>query len=103
MVKIRLARFGKKRKPFFRIVIMSSRKPRDGEYIEKIGTYDPTKTAIGTGSEKLKLRSNINLEKYQEWIKKGACPTEIVNKIFNVHNQNEFVETLNEVPQEISL
>jgi small subunit ribosomal protein S16 len=94
MVRIRLTRLGRKRKPFFRIVIMDSRKKRDGEYIEKIGDYEPTKPAIGTGTEKLKKRSNINLSKYQEWIKRGASASERAEKIFKAHNQSEFVEIL---------
>ena len=97
MVKVRLARFGKKRKPFFRIVISDSRKKREGEYIEKIGTYDPTKPALGTGIEKLKQRSSIDLPKYQEWIYKGAIPTNIVEKISNAHNQIDFAETIDEI------
>lgn len=98
MVRIRLTRFGKKRKPFYRIVIMDSRKKRDGEYIENIGNYEPTKAALGTGNEKLKQRSNINLSKYKEWLQKGASPSDIVLKIFKVHDQTEFVEPVADVP-----
>lgn len=96
MVKVRLARFGKKRQPSFRIIIIDSRKKREGEYIEKIGTYNPTKAAVGKGLEKLKQRSSINLEKYEEWINKGASPTNIVIKIANAHNQMDLAETVEE-------
>ena len=101
MVKIRLSRFGKKRKSVFRIVVINSRKSRDGEYIENLGNYEPTKPALGTGKEKLKLRSNLNIKKYKEWIQKGAYPTEIVARIFSVHSESEFVEEIEPISVEL--
>lgn len=71
-VKIRLFRAGGKKNPFFRIVVANSESPRDGKFIEILGHYDPAK-----GTEAAKL----NVESYNEWIKKGAQPTEIVAQI----------------------
>lgn len=67
MVRIRLSRRGKKKAPFYRIVITDKRTKRDGAPIEEIGTYDPK-------SKKL----NIDKSKAEAWIKKGAIPTETV-------------------------
>ena len=81
-VKIRLARFGKKNAPFYRIVVADARSPRDGRFIEQIGYYDPKKDPP---------RVKVDLEKFEEWIKKGAQPTEIVRKLVNrvkTHGQN---------------
>lgn len=72
-VKIRLTRVGSKKKPFYRIVVADSRSPRDGRFIEKIGTYDPK-------LEPSKIE--IDESKAVEWIKKGAKPTDAVQKIF---------------------
>ena len=69
MVKIRLQRQGKKKAPFYHIVVADSRSPRDGKIIEKIGTYDPM-TEPAT--------INLNKEKVEEWIKNGAKPTDSV-------------------------
>ena len=66
-VKIRLARLGAKKAPFYRVVVADSRAPRDGKFIEVIGTYNPM-TDPATIS--------VNNDKAQEWIKKGALPTE---------------------------
>ena len=69
MVKIRLQRQGKKKAPFYHVVVADSRSPRDGKIIEKIGTYDPM-TEPAT--------ININKEKVEAWIKNGAKPTDSV-------------------------
>lgn len=71
-VHIRLMRFGKKKQPSYRVVVVDSRKPRDGAYIESLGYYNPLKEE---GNVK------IDLEKYEEWIKKGAIPTLVVEKL----------------------
>lgn len=71
-VKIRLFRAGGKKDPFYRIVVANSESPRDGKFIEILGHYDPAK-----GIEAAKL----NVEVYDEWVKKGATPTKIVEKI----------------------
>ena len=72
MVKIRLQRAGKKKAPFYHIVVADSRSPRDGKIIEQIGTYDPM-----CDPAVLKL----DQEKVETWIKNGAKPTETVKKL----------------------
>lgn len=72
MVKIRLQRQGKKKAPFYHIVVADSRKARDGKIIEQIGTYDPM-TEPAT--------INLDKEKVEKWIKNGAKPTDTVKKL----------------------
>ena len=74
-VKIRLTRTGSKKQAYYRIVVADSRAPRDGKFIEKIGTYDP-KTDPSTVL--------IDKEKAAEWIKKGAKPSNTVEKLFKI-------------------
>jgi len=69
MLKIKLARFGKKKQPHYRVVINEARDKRDGKYVEMIGSYAPTLQP--------KLLE-IDLKKYEEWLKKGAQPTDTV-------------------------
>lgn len=69
MVKIRLRRMGAKKAPYYRIVVADSRSPRDGRFIEEIGTYDPM-----ADSSKLK----VDMERVQYWTSKGAQPTDTV-------------------------
>ena len=69
MVKIRLRRVGAKKAPFYRIVVADSRSPRDGRFIEEIGTYDPM-----ADSGKIK----VDMERAQYWIANGAQPTDTV-------------------------
>lgn len=71
-VKIRLRRMGAKKAPFYRVVVADSRYPRDGRFIEVIGTYDPTKEPALV---------NIDTAKADEWIKKGAQPTDTVKRL----------------------
>ena len=71
-VKIRLRRMGAKKAPFYRVVVADSRYPRDGRFIEEIGYYDPTNEPAVV---------NINKEKAEEWIKKGAQPTDTVKRL----------------------
>lgn len=72
MVKIRLQRIGKKKAPFYHIVVADSRSPRDGKIIEQIGTYDPMKSpAVIT----------LDKEKCTEWMKNGARPTDTVKAL----------------------
>lgn len=70
-LKIRLARAGAKKRPFYRIVVADSRSPRDGRYIEKIGTYDPLLPKDG---ERVKLVE----ERVKHWLGVGATPTDRV-------------------------
>ena len=72
MVKIRLQRAGKKKAPFYHIVVADSKSPRDGKIIEQIGTYDPM-------SEPSVLK--LDSEKVEKWIKNGAKPTETVKRL----------------------
>jgi small subunit ribosomal protein S16 len=74
-VKIRLRRIGAKKAPYYRIVVADSRYPRDGRFIEEIGTYDPTKNPSVI---------NIDGDKAKEWLGKGAQPTETVKKILKI-------------------
>ena len=69
MVKIRLRRMGAKKAPYYRIVVADSRSPRDGRFIEEIGTYDPM-----ADGEKL----TVNKERVAYWIANGAQPTDTV-------------------------
>ena len=72
MVKIRFQREGKKKAPFYHIVVADSRAPRDGKIIEKIGTYDPmTKPSTIV----------LDKEKLEQWIKNGAQPTDTVKAL----------------------
>ncbi|MDO5141785.1 MAG: 30S ribosomal protein S16 [Eubacteriales bacterium] len=72
MVKIRLRRMGAKKAPFYRIVVADSRYPRDGRFIEEIGTYDPLTDPVSV---------KVDADRAQEWIKKGAQPTDTVRGI----------------------
>jgi small subunit ribosomal protein S16 len=71
-LKIRLTRGGAKKRPYYRIVVADSRSPRDGRFIEKVGTYDPMKPK---GDEN---RVSLDVEKIQAWLAKGAQPTDRV-------------------------
>ena len=70
--KIRLQRHGKKGSPFYHIVIADSRSPRDGRFIEKIGTYNPLTDPA---------EINLKFDKAIEWLDKGAQPTDTVRSI----------------------
>ncbi len=69
MVKIRLRRMGAKKAPYYRIVVADSRSPRDGRFIEELGTYDPM-----ADGEKIK----VDMERAKYWISNGAQPTDTV-------------------------
>ncbi len=71
-VRIRLMRFGRKKRPFYRVVVADSRAPRDGKYIDKLGYYDPLK-------EPYELK--IDEEKVRLWLSRGAEPTETVRAL----------------------
>ena len=72
MGKIRLRRMGAKKAPFYRVVVADSRYPRDGRFIEEIGTYDPRQNPAAV---------NIDVERAQAWIKTGAQPTDTVRDL----------------------
>ena len=71
-LKIRLTRGGAKKRPYYRIVVADSRSPRDGRFIEKIGSYDPMKAKDAAD------RVVLDIEKVQAWLAKGAQPTDRV-------------------------
>ncbi len=73
-MKIRLARGGSKKRPFYRIVAADSRMPRDGRYIEKLGTYNPL---LPKDSED---RVKMNMERVQYWLDQGAQPTDRISR-----------------------
>ncbi len=71
-VKIRLTRMGDKKSPFYRVVVADSRSPRDGKFIDVLGTYNPL-----TNPAEIK----IDAEKANKWLKDGATPTETAKSI----------------------
>ncbi|MCR4717298.1 MAG: 30S ribosomal protein S16 [Lachnospiraceae bacterium] len=73
MVKIRLKRMGKKRAPFYRVVVADARSPRDGRFIEEIGTYDPNVEPAAV---------KIDAEAAKKWLADGAQPTDTVARLF---------------------
>lgn len=73
MVKIRLKRMGANKKPFYRVVVADSRAPRDGKFIEEIGTYNPLTDPATI---------EIDGEKAKKWLGNGAQPTETVRALF---------------------
>ena len=74
-VKIRLRRMGQKKAPFYRIIVADSRSPRDGRFIEEIGTYDPNQNPSA---------NKVDEELAKKWLANGAQPTDVVAKIFKV-------------------
>ena len=76
-LKIRLARGGSKKRPFYRVVIADSRAPRDGRFIEKIGTYNPL---LPKDSEQ---RVQIDVDQAKAWLEKGAKPTDRVARFLS--------------------
>lgn len=83
-VKFRLSRYGAKKKPYYRIVVADSRSPRDGRFIENVGTYDPLAEPA---------QVTLDREKIKTWYEKGARPTSTVKNIFDKEG------VLKEVPQ----
>ena len=73
-MKIRLARGGSKKRPFYRVVAADSRMPRDGRFIEKLGTYNPL---LPKDSEE---RVKLNMERVQYWLDQGAQPSDRVSR-----------------------
>ena len=72
-VRIRLARHGAKKKPFYRIVVADGESPRDGRFLEKVGTYDPLKDPAEV---------TLKEERIKYWIDKGAIPSDTVRSLF---------------------
>jgi small subunit ribosomal protein S16 len=73
-VKIRLKRMGQKKAPFYRVVVADSRSPRDGRFIEEIGTYNPVTQPA---------QININEERALHWLQIGAQPSDTVRNLFS--------------------
>ncbi len=73
-VKIRLKRMGAKKAPFYRVVVADSRSPRDGRFIDNIGTYNPLTTPA---------EINIDKEAAKKWLNNGAIPTDTVRNLFS--------------------
>lgn len=71
-VKIRMARFGAKKQPFFRIVVADSQFPRDGRHLEVVGTYDPRKAD---------QKVTWNAERIKYWLSQGALPSETIQSL----------------------
>ena len=76
-LKIRLSRGGAKKRPFYRIVVADARMPRDGRFVEKIGTFDPIKSKDDAN------RVVLDAEKAKAWIAKGAQPTDRVLRLLD--------------------
>ena len=77
-VKLRLKRMGSKQKPFYRVVAADSRSPRDGRFIETVGTYDPVKKEESI---------TIDEEKALKWLNNGAQPTDTVKKVSGLNTK----------------
>ena len=71
-VRIRLARHGAKKKPFYRIIVADSENPRDGSFLEKVGTYDPLVDPA---------RVSLNSDRIKYWMEKGAIPSDTVKSL----------------------
>ncbi len=76
-LKIRLSRGGAKKRPFYRIVVADARMPRDGRFVEKIGTFDPVKPKDDAN------RLVLDVEKAKAWLAKGAQPTDRVLRLLD--------------------
>jgi small subunit ribosomal protein S16 len=72
LVKIRLKRMGAKKRPFYRLVVADSRSPRDGRFIEEVGTYDPIANPA---------KVQIDVDRVRDWMSKGARPSDIARKL----------------------
>ena len=84
-VKIRLARYGAKKKPFYRVIAADTRFPRDGRFLEVLGTYDPRNKTTGI---------NLNLEAIRTWVSRGAEISDSVRRI--MRHSNRATETQQE-------
>lgn len=78
MVQIRLARFGSKKSPFYRIVVTDRRNQRDGRFIEKIGTYNPTSEPV---------RFAVDEERFAYWKSQGAQASATLDRLIKKHNK----------------
>lgn len=88
-MKIRLSRGGSKKRPFYRIVATDSRMPRDGRYIERLGTYNPL---LPRDSED---RVKMNVERVQHWLAQGAKPTDRIARMLEAAGLNPATKRAN--------
>jgi len=79
-VRIRLARHGAKKKPFYRIVVADSESPRDGKYLEAVGTYNPLRNPA---------EISVKQERVQYWLEQGAIPTDTVKSLLKKENASQ--------------
>jgi small subunit ribosomal protein S16 len=77
VLMIRLARFGKKKRPFYRVIVTEKARPRNGRFVEIVGTYDPLKKPAAI---------ELDRERVQYWLSKGAQPSDTVRSF--IRNQN---------------
>ena len=87
MIKIRLARLGRKKRPFYRVVATNSRSPRDGKFLEILGTYDPLQEPA---------KVSINMDKLNEWVKKGA---QLSNRVQHLTDPEKYAELVKNKPK----
>ena len=92
-VSIRLRREGSKNRPYYRVVVTDSRSPRDGKFIEIIGTYDPKLTG---------QNSSFSVERAEYWISKGARPSDTVRSLIKKQKKTVLAEPASEGEREIS-
>ena len=87
MIKIRLARLGRKKRPFYRVVATNSKSPRDGKFLEILGTYDPLQEPSVV---------SINMEKLNVWVKKGA---QLSNRVQKLTDPEKYAELVKDKPK----
>jgi len=92
-VSIRLRREGAKNRPYYRVVVADSRSPRDGKFIEIIGTYDPKRTG---------QNSSFSVERAEYWISKGAQPSDTVRSLIKKQKKMATAEPASEAGRESS-
>ena len=88
-VRIRLRRMGKKKMPFYRVVVADIKSPRDGRFIESIGTYDPHKEPI---------KIDIEEEKALYWLSKGATPSDTVRSLLSKMGFIKWFDDVSDAP-----
>ena len=89
-VSIRLRREGTKNRPYYRVVVADSRSPRDGKFIEILGTYDPKQTG---------QNSSFSVERAEYWISKGAQPSDTVRSLIKKQKKTVATEPVSEAEQ----
>ena len=79
-IKVRMARAGNRNRPFFRVVVADERCPRDGSFIEMVGSYDPTQDPAAV---------TLKMERIEHWISKGAKPSQTVSELMRRNKPSE--------------